>query len=313
MAQRSAQRTTASSAPDTRRDRRAQPRTTRQQTQARNRQRRIVSLAAGAIILVIAALVAFRLLSGSQSQAEADQPAPADLVAQVTGVPSSVAAVVGQGSAQTLPIAAGGAPVTGADGKPTITYIGAEFCPFCAAERWPMIAALSRFGSFANLKTTASAPDDVYPNTPTFSFYGATYTSQYVNLDAVETTTNQRSGNGYQPLQTPTAAQTQLIRTYHAPPYVPAQSAGSIPFISFANMYVVSGASYDIGVLRGLTRDQIAANLADPSSAQAKAIVGAANVLTATICRTTSNTPSDVCGQPYVQNIENNLPAAPAG
>jgi hypothetical protein len=30
-------------------------------------------------------------------------------------------------------------------------YIGAEYCPYCAAERWPLVMALSKFGTFSNL------------------------------------------------------------------------------------------------------------------------------------------------------------------
>ncbi len=39
------------------------------------------------------------------------------------------------------------------DGKPEVLFVGAEFCPFCAAERWPLIVALSRFGRFTALTT----------------------------------------------------------------------------------------------------------------------------------------------------------------
>ncbi len=50
---------------------------------------------------------------------------------------------------------------------------------------------------------------------------------------------NVRSGNSYAALDTPTAAQQQLLQTYNAPPYVSADSAGAIPFIDFGNRYLV--------------------------------------------------------------------------
>ena len=37
------------------------------------------------------------------------------------------------------------------NGKPEILYIGAEFCPYCAAERWAIAVALSRFGTLSPL------------------------------------------------------------------------------------------------------------------------------------------------------------------
>ena len=78
------------------------------------------------------------------------------------------------------------APLTGPNGKPLIFYFGAEFCPYCAAERWPLIVALSRFGTFTGLSTTTSSSSDAYPNTPTFTFRAASYTSDYVSFQAVE-------------------------------------------------------------------------------------------------------------------------------
>src|SRR5437870_5632338 len=141
-----------------------------------------------------------------------------------------------------------------------------------------MVVALSRFGTFSNLRTTTSAADDVYPSTPTFTFYGADYTSPYLAFSSVELESNVRSGGQYRALQTPTADQQQLLQTYDAPPYVPSGVAGSIPFIDLANQYVVSGASFDVGVLQGHSWQAIAASLSDPNSDQARAILGTANV-----------------------------------
>jgi Domain of unknown function (DUF929) len=189
--------------------------------------------------------------------------------------------------------------------------VGAEYCPFCAGERWPLIVALSRFGTFDNLQLSRSASDDVYPSTPTFSFVGSTYTSPYLEFNPVELQSNVRSGSSYQALQTPTPAQTNLLRTYDAPPYVPASAAGSIPFIDFAGQYLVSGAGYDVGTLHGMTQEQVAAALSDPSSPQAQAILGSANVLTAAICTATGNAPANVCNEPVIASLQASLAATP--
>src|SRR3954447_25345884 len=50
----------------------------------------------------------------------------------------------------------------GVDGKPQLLYIGAEYCSYCAPERWSLIAALSRFGQFGNLQPTKSASGESY-------------------------------------------------------------------------------------------------------------------------------------------------------
>ena len=62
-----------------------------------------------------------------------------------------------------------------------ILFVGAEFCPYCAAQRWPLIIALSRFGTFSGLQTTTSSSSIEYPNTITFTFRSATFTSQYID------------------------------------------------------------------------------------------------------------------------------------
>ena len=74
--------------------------------------------------------------------------------------------------------------------------MGAEYCPYCAAERWGMIVALSRFGTFTGLQTTHSAAKDgagnaeVYPNTATWTFVHSSYTSKYLTFTPVEMNTN---------------------------------------------------------------------------------------------------------------------------
>lgn len=52
--------------------------------------------------------------------------------------------------------------------------------PYCAAERWALAAALSRFGTLSGLSLIRSSPTDVYANTPTLSLAKASYTSKYL-------------------------------------------------------------------------------------------------------------------------------------
>ena len=137
--------------------------------------------------------------------------------------------------------------------------MGAEYCPYCAAERWAMIVALSRFGTFSGLTTihsassTAPAHAEPYPNTPTWTFHGSTYTSKYLTFTPVEMQTNipDKSTGNYTILETPTAAQQALLTKYDAPPYVSSADAGAIPFIYFGSKYMIAGASYNPTVLAG--------------------------------------------------------------
>ena len=274
--------------------------------EAKKRKNRNLSIAAGAIAVVIVAVVGLVIVkvAGGDSKpkpASASNLAPASVVHTVSNWSDATLNTVGASGALTVPKPIkDGAPLT-KNGKPLIVYIGAEYCPFCAAERWAMVAALARFGTWHNLGATHSSTSDVYPDTATFSFHGATYSSPYVEFEGVETQSNVPVNGAYPVLDTPTQQQQELIQKYDAPPYVPSSDAGSIPFIDFANRYLVAGASYDPQVLQGLSMSEIAAKLEDPTSDVAHAIGGTTNALTAAICGTTNQQPASVCTQAGVQ------------
>jgi hypothetical protein len=192
--------------------------------------------------------------------------------------------------------------------------MGAEYCPYCAAERWSMIVALSRFGTFSGLATVHSASvngagsAEIYPNTPTWTFANSTYTSKYLTFSAVETQTNKPDSTtgGYTNLQTPTSAQNALIAKYDAPPYVSAADKGAIPFIDFGNKNLIIGATYNPQVLAGLSWSTIASDLKNPNSPVAKAVDGTANYITAAICKMTGNQPASACTA-AVQSLERGM------
>jgi hypothetical protein len=232
-------------------------------------------------------------------------PAPSGLLQKITSIPASVFASIGQGTAATLPKPMTGAPALTQNGKPEIVYVGAEYCPYCATERWPMVIALSRFGTFSNLQVSHSSTSDAYPNTQTLSFHGTNYSSPYIVFNGTETFTNIPSGSSYTTLDTPTSAIQNLVTTYDAPPYV--TSTGSIPFIDFGGKYVISGSTYSPSVLQGQTYDQIGSALSNPSNAISQGAVGAANTITAAICQMTGNKPSSVCSTPSMQSLETKL------
>ena len=223
-------------------------------------------------------------------------------VVAALSVPAATLDAVGSPSGDVLPTKIGnGTVLEGADGKPLITYIGAEYCPFCAAERWALAVALSRFGTFSNLSGTHSSGSDEFPDTQTLSFYGSSYSSPYIDFEPVEEATNQPAGAGYQTLQAPTAAQSALVAKY--------DPQGSIPFLDIANRYLITGSSFSPQVLQGLSRSQIAADLSNPGSAVAQAIDGTANEITAAIATVTGNQPSNVSSSSTIAAIAQKLAA----
>lgn len=248
----------------------------------------------GGIAVLIAAFLLIRWYTTPTPPPPPSVDTTQQVVDTITSLPASEFESVGQGSATNLIKPISGSPLTGLAGKPEVFYLGAEYCPYCAAQRWPMIIALSRFGTFSGLKTTTSSSTDIYPNTPTFTFHGSTYSSQYVELRAVETTDRDQK-----PLETPTAADNALTRQY--------DTSNSIPFIDFGNRYVASGAMFKPDVLTGRDWQQIAAALQKADSDQAKEIIGAANLTTAAICKMTNDQPASVCSSSTIQALEKKL------
>ena len=265
------------------------------------KQRNPMLLAIGGIVgllVVIAALIGAKLLQSSPAPAKKTGSAPASVVHDVSTVPAStfdtIGAVKGIGGMTKI----GGTPLK-EGGKPVVLYIGAEYCPFCAAERWPLVTALSRFGTFTNLGATHSATNDVYPNTPTFSFKNAKYASKYLALQTVELYGNRPVNGSYPPLQRPTAQQNALIQKL--------DPKGTIPFIYMGN-YLQLDASYNPQILAGMSMQQVAHAMRDTNTDQSIAILGTANQITAALCAQTGGQPGNVCSTPGVTAAAAHLP-----
>jgi hypothetical protein len=251
------------------------------------------------VIVVIAALVIVKLTQGTSSAASGGPSgrAPAAVVKSVATVPASLFNTIGYQPALVDLKHIPGTPLR-QDGKPLVVFEGAEFCPLCAAERWALVAAFSRFGTFHNLGATHSSSIDIDPDTATFSFHKATYTSKYITLDTVEVATNQPQGNYYKLLEKPTALEQRLSAKYD-PDY--------IPFVYFGH-YIIDTASYNPQVLSGMSMQQIAAAMRVPSSPVSQAILGTANNVAAAVCKDTNGVPASVCSTPGVMAAAKHLP-----
>ena len=272
----------------------------------RAEQRRRMFITGGSVLAVIVIVVAFIVVKSMNSPATtpssaARTPLPASVTKNVTGVPASALANVGKGSVITFnpaPITKVTGPPLTSNGKPEMLYIGAEYCPYCAAMRWSMAVALSRFGTLSTpLRGIHSSSSDVYPNTATLTFYQTGYNSKYLAFTPVENLTVNRSL-----LESPTAQQNQIWARYEPDP-----TQRGYPFISFGNKYVLKAPIYDPAVLKGLTWSQIAADLHNPSSPVAQGVLGGANYMTAAICKMTNNQPASVCAAPSITAVAGGL------
>jgi hypothetical protein len=231
------------------------------------------------VLLVVIIFVVVKANTGTNHKANTATQAQATLTTAVTTVPAAVYDKVGvqsvSGPSKTLT----GAALT-KNGKPEVLYVGADWCPYCAAERWALAAALSRFGTLTDLGQTASSPDDTDPNTNTLSFHGSKYSSTVITA-----TTKEIEDGAHAQLDKLTTEENQLFSTI---------GNNGFPFIDIGGKYQF-GVQYDPAILKGLTHAEIAADMSDPSSKVGKAIIGSANMLSAAICTVTNNQPAKVC------------------
>jgi hypothetical protein len=257
------------------------------------RRRAVAVLSTVGVLAVVGVIIADLAINSSGGSGGSTLRAAANptVVKDVTGVSKASLASIGQGSAQLIAKAVSDPALTD-NGKPELLYIGGEFCPYCAAERWSLVQALSRFGTFSNLRQIRSAVTD--GNIATFTFYKSTYKSKYLSFVPVENEDRDRNQ-----LEAMSKSQTQIFSKY----------TNGFPFLDFGGKYVQLNAGFSPGDLSGLNQQQIAAQLADPNSKIAKDILGEANVVTAMICKMTNNQPASACLVPAITTIQGNLSA----
>jgi hypothetical protein len=213
----------------TARERAAAARAAQLRQEQRSRAFRILSaVVAVAVVVAVIAVIAINH-KGSNNVAGNRATASTSLLNNVTRVSDTTLTKVAAGSGVTPPQAVSGqAPLT-SGGKPEVLYIGAEFCPYCAVERWSLASALSRFGTLSNVGTVSSSSVDVYPNTPSLDFRGATYTSKYLTFVPIE-----NEDRDHKPLQAVSSAQNALWGKL-------TNGERTFPFIDFGNKAIAVG------------------------------------------------------------------------
>lgn len=260
----------------------------------------------GAIALVVVVVVVVAALSqtgvsSTGGAAFTPRPVPARILHGVTAIPPSAYDAVGLSAAVTPPSVRRGQPALTFTGKPGVFVLDGEFCPFCAAERWAVVASLARFGTFSGLKTMQSSPADSYPKTQTFEFATTRYSSPYISARLLEMYGQARPTGARPVIRAPTTSEAALIARYDS---ASATSSGTVPFFDIGNLVFLTGSSFSPGVLAGLSRAMIAATLAHPSNPLAKLILGASNYISAGICSIDGGKPASVCASRGVRAAE---------
>lgn len=260
---------------------------------ARRRRNRLLGI--GSVVAAVVVVVVFVVVwaggggggstGASVTSPAAGTPIPASVTNKLASIPLSILVAAPSSTLIAAPQTIND-PKLVVDGKPDLLYIGAEFCPICATERWAMYVALSKFGTFSRQPGqihSAVRDGDI----STLTFYKSTYSSPYFAFTPVETTTNQPQGNYYVSLQTPTAAQQKLWVSH---------TSQSFPWVDFGGKTDLNDAQYDPSVLEGISFTNIAKDIGNNSTAIGAGVDASAKVLIQTICSTLSgNKPAAVC------------------
>ncbi|MBV9282178.1 MAG: DUF929 family protein, partial [Chloroflexi bacterium] len=170
-------------------------------------------------------------------------------------------------------------------GKPELLFVGAQYCPYCAAERWAVVKALGQFGSFSGLKAGANGQGEGGFNLiPTFDWLKATYSSRYVSFDHKDV-----QDRNHNPLQALSPQEQSLFNRY--------DPTGSIPMVLVGG-YVMDGSGYDPSAIDGKSFAAVQRGLQDGTPASYVWDVNAeANVLTALLCHGDGGRPRPACGR----------------
>lgn len=266
--------------------------------------RRFLGLGIPVLIVVILAVYLLVWFVGNANPTLRASPADQRLLDQVTGISQSTWQRVGTGGLLNPWRSITNQPaLNGPDGHPEFFYVGGEFCEFCATERWAILIALGRFGSFSHLSQLRSYDDQL----ATFSFYQSSYSSPYLDFAPVEHVGNTKDILGqFAALQPFQGNQDQVFNRYASTTYLP--TGQGLPFLDLNNQFLLGG-GIDPAVLQTaahepLSWQETAHALADPSSPIARQILGTANYLTAALCLVTNQQPGGVCGAAVIQRIE---------
>jgi thiol-disulfide isomerase/thioredoxin len=267
--------------------------------------------AGGSVVVVAVLVITLVAITNKPVNTSKVSTVPTSIVNMVTNVPPAILDQVGvdnndvsstpaENPVNLIKKATSGNGLAPVDGKPVVFYFGALYCPYCATERWAVIVALSRFGTFSGLQGATSSSTDVYPSTATWSFHGSSYSSQYIVFKPVEFE-NEDQG----PLDPLTAAEQNVLKVW--------DPIESFPFLTIGQKYVATLPGWmDPQLLQTLTRQQIAETLSEPTNLLGNAIDANANYLTAAVCSVDGQAPSDVCTSPGVKAALTQMKKLPA-
>ncbi len=174
-------------------------------------------------------------------------------------------------------------------GKLYVFFMGAEYCPYCAAERWAIVRALQKFGQWDGLKQTMSAArDEPFLNLPTYDFTKATYNSPNIEFASREV-----KDRDFKPLQKLLKTEEKLVRKFNP--------GREIPFLLIGGRFMQVSSGFTPKIFIGHTFRQTETELKKMESEIRKTIDDEANIISALMC--VSGLPPEVCKETGVAEL----------
>jgi hypothetical protein len=181
-------------------------------------------------------------------------------------------------------------PLKRPSGKTLVFFMGAGFCPYCAAERWAIVEALNNFGKWEGLVEDKSAShDEKYLDVPTLNFARAKYSSDHVEFVGRET-----ADRNFEPLQELVEGDYEIIDTFN-----PDQI---IPFLLVDGQFMQVGSGYSPKLIERMEHSKVRSELGNPASEIGKAMRAEIDNITALICKSTGGK-SEICGSDKVKEL----------
>ena len=181
-------------------------------------------------------------------------------------------------------------PLKRSSGKSLVFFMGAGFCPFCAAERWAIVSALNNFGKWEGItESTGAGHDEKYLNIPTLNFAQAKYTSNYVEFIGRET-----ADRNFEPLQDLSEKDHEILDTFN-----PDQI---IPFLLIDGQFMQVGSGYSPAILEGMDHEKVKTELENPLSPVGKAMRAEIDNISALVCKSIGGK-AYACSSDSIKNL----------
>lgn len=181
-----------------------------------------------------------------------------------------------------------------ANKKSLVFFLGAGFCPYCAAQRWAIVEALKNFGHWNNLvEDKSAAVEEKFLNVPTFSFAKAVFESDLIEFIGRET-----ADRNFESLQELSIDDQSILDVYNPD--------NMIPFLLIDGQFIRFGSGVKPELLQNLDHKTIRGELESNNSEIGRMIKEETKNITTLLCKCLGDN-ADICRNKEIIEKRNEL------